>query len=223
MSKILPYNQHYFDQINTPAKAYFLGLSLADASINKYWYSKKNKFLYRYKLGLHPQDKEVIKRLGYEMDADAKIDRSRSLKRDRIYTTMKIEVKNKHLVETLGSNFGGYNKSNRIKYSVPKEFKNHFVRGYFDGDGSLNNSVSGWELSLTGYEPILKSIMSDVGIASTITNDRTVKRVRLRRKEYILKFLKYIYYDVNFEEEYPLFIKRKYERMQDFMLEASLM
>lgn len=71
-NKVLDYNEHYFDVIDTPEKAYFLGLTLADGNVRKYWYGKTGKFMYRFKLALHPIDKEILLKLGKEMKADVK-------------------------------------------------------------------------------------------------------------------------------------------------------
>ncbi len=227
-NKLLNYNECYFDQIDTPAKAYFLGLTLADGSVNKYWYEKTEKFLYRFKLALHPIDEKIIYRLSEEINAAVKYETQKTKKRVEPYKTVKVEIRNKHLVETLINNFGGANKPERVKYEVPKHLKSHFIRGYFDGDGSLsktkkNDRIAGhqWEIGISGHEVVLSEIIKDAGIEVNITKDKSVKRVRIRKKKDIHKFIEYIYSDIDANEQLPLFIERKYEKCKEFLGEIA--
>lgn len=221
MAKILNYNEHYFDIIDTPNKAYFLGLSLADATISKYYYEKQDKYLYRYKLNLNVVDKEIVEIFAGEIGAEVKIVETRSRTRNKTYLTADVDIKNKHLVETLANNFGGYKKDERITYNVPDKYLNYFIRGYFDGDGSISKSVSGWELSLSGREPILEKILIDLDLQAKIYNDRSVKAIRLRRKNDIKSFLNFIYKDVYKCTNLTPCITRKLEISNKFMEECS--
>ena len=122
---------------------------------------------------------------------------------------------------TLINNFGGDLKPLRYKYEVPFELKTHFIRGYFDGDGSLSKSkkaISGqWEVGVSGHTEILTSILNDIGLNTNITNDKSVKRFRIRKKDDIRKFLEYIYRDIKYTNDLPLYIKRKYEKAVEFL------
>jgi len=157
----------------------------------------------------------LVNRLSKEIGAEVKVTKTYTKKRKEPYINAVIEIKNKHLIETLINNFGGDKKPLRYKYEVPNELKSHFVRGYYDGDGSLSYYSDGtWELGISGYEPILKKIINDVGIETNITKDKSIKRIRLRRTDYITKFLNYIYNDL---EDNPPYLRRKHEQMIKFM------
>lgn len=144
-----PINTHTFSKIDTEEKAYWLGFLFADGSIYK--------TTIELSLGLKDIDhlkkfKEFMKWKG-EVKIDNKIGRCRMIFRD------KITAKD---LDALGCT---ERKSLTLKFpteeQVPKEFQMAFIRGYFDGDGSINNPITnGLGLCLLGTKHFLTSVLN---------------------------------------------------------------
>jgi hypothetical protein len=121
-------NHDYFAEIDTEEKAYFLGLLFADGSVQaegKSW---------RIRLTLQRQDQDVVERLKQA------ISYSGPLRGPAKYVTLQVSSR------AMGGDLVRHGcvprKSLVLKYPVIDErWTWPFIRGYFDGDGSL--SISG--------------------------------------------------------------------------------
>lgn len=129
-------NENYFDLIDTDNKAYILGLLYADG------YNSESKKMIR--LQLQERDKEILEKIKNELNYNGPL---KYIKReDKIasngYTSKNmycLEIYNAHISKAL-SNLGlVQNKSLILKfpYHLSDLFYSHFIRGYFDGDGSF--------------------------------------------------------------------------------------
>lgn len=118
----LDYN--FFKNIDTEEKAYLVGLLLADGHI-----SKDDTIM------LTLKDRDVVEkyRQAIKSNAPIRIDR---------YGNYKLNISCKQIAEDLKR----IGLNNRKSYSldfdkvlsyIPKNIENHFVRGLFDGDGSI--------------------------------------------------------------------------------------
>lgn len=113
-----------FDNIDTQEKAYFLGLLLADGHL-----SKENLIM------LTMKDLDIVEKYKKFLKTDCPI------KQDR-YGNYSLNVKSKHIADAL-KKIGFHNrKSYNIDFDkvlnfVPDNLLHHFVRGMFDGDGSI--------------------------------------------------------------------------------------
>lgn len=140
--------QHdYFDRIDTPAKAYVLGLLAADGYISP---------RYQLALALSAKDRSAV-----------------DFVRDELAPTSRVgeyQVKNSPMVKfavqsaRLGRALAGHGivpaKSHIITWpsAIPDQLANSYIGGYFDGDGSL--AVTGrhrWTI-VSGSVPLLEAI-----------------------------------------------------------------
>lgn len=121
-------NEDVFKSIDTPQKAYWLGFLLADGHLTK---------LGRVKITLAKYDQHVLYRwmkfLGCE---DPPIYRSPSRN-----PQMSVGVQSKKIKKDLESK--GFHEfkdgtNQKILQYIPENIFSHFVRGYFDGDGSIS-------------------------------------------------------------------------------------
>lgn len=117
-------NSHFFSSIDTEEKAYFLGLILADGHLSKGGV-----------LMLTMKDRDIIERYkkALESEAPVRVDR---------YGNFFLNIRSKQIAEDLRK-IGIHNRKSyeidlrNILSSVPDNLVHHFVRGMFDGDGSI--------------------------------------------------------------------------------------
>lgn len=122
-------NHNIFNIIDTEEKAYWLGILYADGSIN----DKRNTVI------LSLIDKSHIEKFKKFLSANYKIYTEVHKKYNKkIY---KLTVVSKQIVNDLKKLGCIPRKALVIKYPntslVPKHLNNHFIRGYFDGDGTV--------------------------------------------------------------------------------------
>ena len=209
------YNKNYFDKIDSNNKAYFLGFIHADGYISKDFKKKYNKYYYIFRLRVHECDGYILERLQKEMESkiEAKYITLKTNKGN--YKQCVFKIANKHLVERLIEIYGGDLKDKRlfipkeIKYN--KEYLRHYIRGYFDGDGSISKN----EVSISGRYEFLKDLKSTINLKENITNMKSIYRIRLRKKDSIKWFLNYIYGNLLDED---IFIHRKKELADKYLL-----
>jgi len=116
----------YFKVIDTPMKAWVLGLLAADGSVSKAG---------QLKLELHRKDLEIVEAVRGELAPEARI----SFYRTRTTPMARFMVSDRGLREDLASH-GVVNAKSLITVwpdRVPDHLVNSFVCGYYDGDGSI--------------------------------------------------------------------------------------
>ena len=122
-------DENYFSKIDTDIKAYFLGFIAADGNIRK-------DFL-KMRIELNIQDYSHLEKFRKSIQGENPIVESIRPKNHSCY----IDVNCKDFCLAL-NNLGITPKKSltlKIDFSlIPKELRNHFIRGYFDGDGSIN-------------------------------------------------------------------------------------
>lgn len=147
-------NEHYFDKINTPNKAYILGLFYADG------YNSLDKMTVR--LQLQWSDVDILEKIKKEIDSSKPL---RFVKcSDKIASNgfcsqdmYVLEFYSKHICHTLDSYGMHQNKSLILSFPdfLSPNLYSHFLRGYFDGDGSFcckSNGSHGDIITFTSTE-----------------------------------------------------------------------
>lgn len=132
----------------------------------------------------------------------------------------KVVVNSYHLINTLISYGCTPRKSLTLNFPNFSIFKNkdlirHFIRGYFDGDGSvfISNEKHWRNKTITkvihyrfiGTKKFLEQIDSLINLKGSITNSKKSKAFELayKRKKKVLPFFKYLY------EESTVYLDRK--------------
>jgi hypothetical protein len=119
----------YFKVIDTPMKAWVLGLLAADGSVSKAG---------QLKLELHRKDLKIVEAVRDDMAPDARI----SFYSTRTTPMARFMISDPGLRADLASH-GVVNAKTLITAwppELPGEFVNSFVCGYYDGDGSLGTA-----------------------------------------------------------------------------------
>lgn len=195
MIKIYNLDTHYFDNIDTSSKAFWLGFICADGSI------KKNRKAFCVKITqkervLLDEFKEAI---GFE--GEVKLGKNyggRYSDKDFYELTVYRTEFAESLMQAGKSRLKKNQKS--IPDSVPKEYVIDFIRGYFEGDGTVYfaKSVNSWYIGFSGVEELLVDIQNNIGIGH-IEKDKTIHALKAGGNTQVRLFIDTLYYDDNVE------------------------
>jgi hypothetical protein len=211
-------NDTYFDEIDTPNKAYILGFLYADGG-NTSNYIKKR---YCITITLQESDSQILYDIKNEIGYEAPI-------KFREYggcKTATLDICNKHIVLKLHELGVIPNKTLTLKFPewLQEELYPHFIRGYFDGDGCITHN------SRRVAPQISASIVSTENMCNAIANivaekcnanthvyyvgheicNKTIKTFMIVGNMQCKRFLDYIY------QNSDLKLKRKYQKYIDW-------
>ena len=99
---------------------------------------------------------------------------------------------------------------------IPKELRNHFIRGYFDGDGSINKyqrenkKYLEWEISFVSSKMFLNQILEELKKEKNLYSCGNNFRVSFKAKNDIKYILNYLYKDAT------IYMDRKIEKAKEF-------
>ena len=193
-----------FLKIDAEWKAYFLGLfgadgSLSDQGTGYITLAETDKYILdilRKKIYKTPQ--KLIKKQG----------RNKNVQNSYLL----------YLSKELCQDFHKYNmivnKSLTLEFprNIPKKYLPDFIRGFFDGDGSINKGQSHIELSICCSKPFgisLQQILKDNQINISLYKHGSIFRLRSGNSKELLKFFNLIYY-----QNTVLKLTRKYKLFQ---------
>lgn len=208
-------DEHFFDNINTEEKAYWLGFMYADGYVTSIKYSKCVG------LSISEKDRSHLEKFRNALKSTHPIHEyatgSSSYKPGTKYVRLLIAGNN--LYEGAVSQGIVEHKTNIITPpDIPASLHRHFIRGYFDGDGCLaeTNTASRHEFAvkILGTELLLDYIKDFIltnGIAYKKRYykrraDQTVSCLELSGHQKVKKFLDLLYNDAH------VFLERKHER-----------
>ena len=121
-------DENYFDNIDTPNKAYILGFLYADGNVGN------NKYVMQ--ITLQEEDKHILDQFKIELNTNIPLyyKESKNKNRKNTYTLM---INNKHMHQSLIDKGVVPQKTMIIRFPdfLDEKLISHFIRGYFDGDG----------------------------------------------------------------------------------------
>lgn len=230
--KKYPYfcNYHYFENIDTEEKAYWLGFLTADGWINKN--DKTNAGVVG--IELQYNDIEHLRKFNKSIDGNYKItDRWRNCKlsknKDKKNHMCIIRIFSLTMYETLKKI--GFDNDKSYDFNIPKlrpELIRHYIRGYFDGDGCFTVTDKSFSVSFVTASKslnndiinILKNENIYISESSYINEFGTeIFRPSICRKQDKIKFLNYIYQNCN------IYLDRKYNKylkLKKYITESCL-
>ena len=222
--KKYPYfcDYHYFDNIDTEEKAYWLGFLSADGWINR------NEDTGSCAVGIELQyaDLNHLKKFNKSIAGNYQItDRWRvcSLSKDQTkkHHTCTIRIFSKNMYNSLINLGFSNNKSYDFQFpTIDKKLLRHYIRGYFDGDGCLTVTNKFFAVQfITASESFINSLIAlleelDLHVSHhNYINDfgTLMFNPRLTRNADKLKFLDYIYKDssIYLDRKYKKYLKAK--------------
>lgn len=206
-------NEDYFKKIDSNNKAYILGFIYADGSVYNNYLS----------VGLSAKDVEILNFIKSELNYGGEIYNHHKKINDKKYKIL--SVSSKKIVNDL-IKLGVIKNKTYLSKELPfydKKYEGAFLRGFFDGDGSIysnnNRGILEYTAAFSGNLSVLnqvKTILSDSNIScSNIrhrhNNDESCM-LEIRGNINIEKFYKLLYNNAEF------YLKRKKERFDKFNL-----
>ena len=112
--------------------------------------------------------------------------------------------------------FKSSNELNLKESKIKEDLINHFIRGYFDGDGCLCYTEKTLEVSMIGTYEFLEVVCDIINIDKKriydLNKNKRTSRLVLSSKKDIENFLNYIYKDAN------IYLDRKYEKYKNLKI-----
>lgn len=211
------FDYDYFEQIDNANKAYWLGFLYADGCIIEHAKYGEPEF----KLALGKIDEEIL--LYYKHDLKStypiRYDYSKHRKNDKHQIQVICSYRSAKTVSDLIDKGCIPRKSLILDFpnekQVPKQFIYHFIRGYFDGDGSISkqNNTGSFSICITGTENFIKQLYKYFNFGIIYKDKRKVNSwyLRINKKQYVKIFYEKVYKDAE------RFLKRKYDKFQEFL------
>lgn len=214
-------NDTYFENIDTPLKAYFLGFIYADGWIC----ANENPRNYEFGMELQSQDKYILDKLNEELGGLNKIYHKDPhvlyIGEQAVHGghSDTLRVYSKPLVLSLIKNGIETNKTLKPVYPVvDKSFFFDWLRGYIDGDGCFySNDGFRVVMHITSArrEPLeyIMGVLDSYDIKTSIyrENDRKY-RLMCYSQNSVSKLVGYLYHSNDL-----LFLKRKYEKIKHLL------
>lgn len=205
-------NEDFFEKIDTPEKAYILGFIYADGYLTNGYFG----------IHLSIKDKYMLEKIKELMGSSHKIvDQVRTEPTGSLVYSSTFSLKNKKIEQDLLDKGVFYRKTKNLKFpteeQVPQSLVSHFIRGFFDGDGSVYYSNAGITISLLGTYSMMENILSIFkDLSSTSSKIYQDKRhdelyyICVGGKNMVFPIYQYLYKDAS------LFLERKKKKFDDF-------
>ncbi len=201
---------NYFNKIDCERKAYFLGLLYADGCN-----TKKHSVI----LGLCEPDQYLLDELKADLNFGGPIHVKKFNEINR-KTAYRLELCNKTISEDLTRLGCVPRKSLILKFpteeQVPKDLLPHFIRGFFDGDGSIANNrrlevsmISSPDFCAGLKDYLEKTLKINVYLKIHHKGNNHIVATNLRASVLVLD---HIYRDAT------IYMKRKHERFKRFIV-----
>lgn len=201
------YNRQFFNKIDDEEKAYWAGFIAADGNIRK-------DFL-KMRIELNIQDYSHLEKFKKSIQGENPIIESIRPKNHSCY----IDVNCKEFCLALNNLGITPKKSLTLKIDfdlIPKELRNHFIRGYFDGDGSINKYLRKdkdcyeWEISFISSKDFLNQILEELNKKRNFYSCGNNFRISFKAKQDIEDIINYLYKDAT------IYMDRKIEKANEF-------
>jgi hypothetical protein len=162
------FNESFFEELSTEAQAYYLGLLAADGSIDEI-----HKHM---EVTLAEPDHHILEEFLEHLEADGPTVKARR-RPNRVKTMHRLTLSSKKLVQDLAA-WGlvqGKTYDFRLAKEVPDHLKPHFVRGFWDGDGSIGKRHFEVGIKSTAFTLQFKAMIEEIGGQSPNHCVRTTK------------------------------------------------
>lgn len=206
-----PRNSFVFHIIDENS-AYWIGFLCADGTV-----LKNNEI----RISLNAKDIKHIEKFKNFLNSSNTISTGIYGKEERAYFSIRDEQIAKDLADRGCIN----NKTYLLKFpneqQIPEKYLSHFIRGYFDGDGSINYSFDKrypsyrkYRIGFVGTEDFLKGVRHFFDKDNVkIENHKTWCQLNLSGNKSVIKYLNLIYKDSTENNR----LDRKYNNYIDFI------
>lgn len=206
--RFTPFNETIFDAIDTPSKAYWLGFIYADGC--------NAPDVNTVRIGLKGSDEIHLKKAAVFFGlSEDKV--TRKIRNDGADVT-NLNLYSKHLCQRCTE--VGVPKAKSLIAMYPlwleKSLHRHFIRGVFDGDGSIKvaSKTGEWNASFVGTENTIRSItnivQNELSIHSYIAHvsENNTWTSEITGNQQVFRFCSWLYSDI----DDSIYLDRKHER-----------
>ena len=170
-------DEYYFDNIDSEEKAYFLGLLFADGNVN----SKYNSI----DLKLHERDKDILIKFSH-------IIFGKEILYNKNNNQFLFRISSKRIKDRLIELGCIPRKSLKIVYpNIEEKYNNHFIRGYFDGDGCISYYGKDYDLTIISTENFCNSMLDIINNNTEIIGKMRKDKTMLAHGNNITTYLRY--------------------------------
>lgn len=207
-----PFDYNYFESIDSPDKAYFLGLLAADGNVSKRT-TKNAQAITR--LSLQQYDKQILEIFKIYLDSKQPLYKKERINNNDTNYMYSLELVSDKFANDLSKYNIVPNKTYEYEMvELNENMMSHYFRGYFDGDGSIlcSNNIyhapSQYDITISGFVHNLEKMQQylfnhDIKCVVSIDNREEKKNkynlpfgnLRFNNIENKYKFIKYIYQD----------------------------
>ena len=200
-------NEDYFEKIDSSEKAYLLGLIYADGCN----YTPSNTIT----LYFQEQDKHILEDIKILLQYNAPLKELKP-KKESYHTAFVLTIHSKKMSGDLEKLGVIQNKTFKTSFpDISKEFYNHFIRGYFDGDGCVLVRRGMERISFVGTDAIINTIqdifLEQLNLYKTVTykrnKEKNISTCYYKGKNSCKKIREYLY------NESTIHFQRKYLKM----------
>lgn len=196
--------EDYFETIDTPTKAYLLGLIFTDGSV-----TEEKERQNQLRLELKASDVDLLEKYRTELGITSKLTYSKRGKSESFLST----VRSDKIVKDLNKYGIVKNKTYVTKHlpEISPLFEKDFLRGLIDGDGSIYPNQNYYRINFTSYSKEicedfiqLCEKVSKIPIKTHPSKNGNSYRVTLVQKELVKKLITSCYKDAE------MYLSRKY-------------
>jgi hypothetical protein len=184
------HNINSFELIDTEEKAYWLGFIYADGYVT-------NSDRFNLEISLKRSDKDHLDKFLSFLMSDAKVSDKTIYLGGKEYLASRILIHSKKLVEDLISKGCVPRKSLILTFPneniLPQSLVRHFIRGYFDGDGSIQVKYKSACIEILGTKNFLAEIAKRYDIPLKLRTHGQAWGLHFGKKIYTKKFIEDIY------------------------------
>ena len=206
----LEVDSNYFENINTEHKAYWLGFLTADGYVSSY----KNDI----ELTLKEEDYDHIVKFKNDIKSNHKITQKIIELENKKHKAYRINIADKKINSDL--NYLGLNSNKSYKSYIPfrfipNELMPHYIRGLFDGDGSVckaNKNGTRITICTTASQMMVNDITEyikkelDIDVKYGHSKDKNITNVCIYKQNDVEKFYNWIYKNAT------IYLNRKYNK-----------
>lgn len=160
-------NHDFFEKIDTDRKAYWLGLLYADG------YVSNRKTQRCVGLSLHESDKHLVEQLRDDLQSNYPV---KTYTADTEYgptVYSRLIMTSDKMFNDLVAHGMTEHKSLTLTFpNISDDLRHHFIRGYFDGDGSFSKSHDGYAVKICGTQEFLQTVNASFGFSERLLSKR---------------------------------------------------
>ena len=212
-------NENYFSNILTEKQAYILGYICADGFVGSDEYNN---------VVIQSKDLDIIQKISTELEYTGEIRKSQKGGFENSQNGYVINFSNKKIANDLRNLGIMPNKSLNFNnlLDIPEELQRHFLRGYFDGDGSITHYIKKrkYKNKIYTYDSMVMTIIATPKLIENIVLKFGIKKYSIQNSKTDGMVYLRVNADSQIKETYKLmydnatiFLSRKKEKWDTFI------